>query len=119
MPIYEYRCTSCGHTLEVIQKINDKPLKKCTECSEADLAVGIPAPRRWLVQRRVRRPGRLVIVVLVLVLVVLIVVVIRARAKTRQDRRDEAGGRQEGRRRRLRIRRLRLSLKRVGPKEKS
>jgi len=33
MPIYEYRCTSCGHTLEVIQKINDKPLKKCTECS--------------------------------------------------------------------------------------
>jgi putative FmdB family regulatory protein len=33
MPIYEYRCTSCGHTLEVIQKVNDKPLKKCTECS--------------------------------------------------------------------------------------
>ncbi len=35
MPIYEYRCTSCGHTLEVIQKLNDKPLKKCTECSGA------------------------------------------------------------------------------------
>ena len=35
MPIYEYRCTSCGHTLEVIQKYNDKPLKKCTECSGA------------------------------------------------------------------------------------
>lgn len=33
MPIYEYRCTSCGHTLEVIQKFNEKPLKKCTECS--------------------------------------------------------------------------------------
>ena len=33
MPIYEYRCTSCGHTLEVIQKVSDKPLKKCTECS--------------------------------------------------------------------------------------
>ena len=33
MPIYEYRCKSCGHTLEVIQKFNDKPLKKCTECS--------------------------------------------------------------------------------------
>ena len=33
MPIYEYRCTSCGHTLEVIQKFDDKPLKKCTECS--------------------------------------------------------------------------------------
>jgi putative FmdB family regulatory protein len=35
MPIYEYRCTACGHTLEVIQKVNDKPLKKCTECSGA------------------------------------------------------------------------------------
>jgi len=35
MPIYEYRCTSCGHTLEVIQKVNEKPLKKCTECSGA------------------------------------------------------------------------------------
>jgi putative FmdB family regulatory protein len=35
MPIYEYRCTACGHTLEVIQKLNDKPLKKCTECSGA------------------------------------------------------------------------------------
>ena len=33
MPIYEYRCTSCGHTLEVIQKVSDKPLAKCTECS--------------------------------------------------------------------------------------
>jgi len=35
MPIYEYRCTSCGHTLEVIQKFNGKPLKKCMECSGA------------------------------------------------------------------------------------
>jgi len=33
MPIYEYRCTSCGRTLEVIQKLDDKPLRKCTECS--------------------------------------------------------------------------------------
>jgi putative FmdB family regulatory protein len=34
MPIYEYRCTSCGHTLEVIQKFNDAPLTKCTECGK-------------------------------------------------------------------------------------
>jgi len=33
MPIYEYRCTACGHTLEVIQKYNDAPLTKCTECA--------------------------------------------------------------------------------------
>ena len=33
MPIYEYRCTKCGHTLEAIQKIDDRPLSKCPECS--------------------------------------------------------------------------------------
>ena len=33
MPIYEYRCTSCGHTLEVIQKFNDARLTQCTECA--------------------------------------------------------------------------------------
>ncbi len=33
MPIYEYRCASCGHTLEVIQKRGAKPPRKCTECS--------------------------------------------------------------------------------------
>ena len=33
MPIYEYRCTTCGHVLEVIQKLDDKPLKKCPACS--------------------------------------------------------------------------------------
>jgi len=35
MPIYEYRCKSCGRTLEVIQKVGEKPLTKCTECSGA------------------------------------------------------------------------------------
>jgi len=33
MPIYEYRCTKCGRTLEAIQKVDDKPLTRCTECS--------------------------------------------------------------------------------------
>jgi len=33
MPIYEYRCTSCGRTMEVIQKMNDAPLTTCSECS--------------------------------------------------------------------------------------
>jgi len=33
MPLYEYRCKSCGHTLEVIQKMSDRPLRKCGECS--------------------------------------------------------------------------------------
>ena len=32
MPIYEYACTKCGHHLEVMQKMNDKPLSRCPEC---------------------------------------------------------------------------------------
>ena len=32
MPIYEYKCTSCGDRTEVIQGMNDKPLKKCAKC---------------------------------------------------------------------------------------
>jgi putative FmdB family regulatory protein len=33
MPIYEYRCKSCGNVVEVIQRIGDRPLRKCRECS--------------------------------------------------------------------------------------
>jgi putative FmdB family regulatory protein len=32
MPIYEYECQKCGETIEVIQKMNDKPLKKHEGC---------------------------------------------------------------------------------------
>ena len=31
MPIYEYRCKK-GHTLEVLQRMSDDPLTKCTTC---------------------------------------------------------------------------------------
>lgn len=34
MPIYEYRCGSCGHEKEVLQRISDKPLTKCPECGK-------------------------------------------------------------------------------------
>jgi len=33
MPIYEYRCRSCGHVFEVIQRHGDRQLRKCRECS--------------------------------------------------------------------------------------
>ena len=33
MPIYEYRCKSCGTVIEVIQKFGDRPLRKCRTCS--------------------------------------------------------------------------------------
>ena len=32
MPIYEYSCQKCGHHLEIMQKMSDKPLTKCPEC---------------------------------------------------------------------------------------
>lgn len=33
MPIYEYRCQSCGNVVEVIQKMSDAPLSTCDSCS--------------------------------------------------------------------------------------
>jgi len=33
MPTYEYKCDSCGHGFERFQRMTDKPLKKCPECS--------------------------------------------------------------------------------------
>ena len=32
MPIYGYRCTSCGHELEVLQSMRDAPLTVCEAC---------------------------------------------------------------------------------------
>lgn len=32
VPIYEYECEVCQHRFEVIQKISDKPIKKCVLC---------------------------------------------------------------------------------------
>jgi putative FmdB family regulatory protein len=34
MPIYEYRCKK-GHTLEVLQRMSDDALTKCTTCGAA------------------------------------------------------------------------------------
>jgi putative FmdB family regulatory protein len=44
MPIYEYGCRSCGHTLEALQKINDKVLRKCPECGKPALKRLMSAP---------------------------------------------------------------------------
>jgi len=38
MPIYEYQCKSCGHALEVIQKLSEEPLKFCPECGKPELS---------------------------------------------------------------------------------
>ena len=44
MPFYEYQCGSCGHHLEVLQKISDAPLKKCPDCGKSTLKRLISAP---------------------------------------------------------------------------
>ena len=32
MPIYEYRCDTCGHTFDVFQKFSDAPVETCEVC---------------------------------------------------------------------------------------
>lgn len=32
MPIYAYRCGSCGHAKDVLQKLSDAPLTQCPSC---------------------------------------------------------------------------------------
>jgi putative FmdB family regulatory protein len=32
MPIYAYRCESCGHAKDVLQKMSDAPLTVCPAC---------------------------------------------------------------------------------------
>ena len=43
MPIYEYKCTGCGHKKEVLQKMSDAPLKECPACGKATLSKLISA----------------------------------------------------------------------------
>lgn len=37
MPFYEYRCDSCGHGFEALQKISDEPLIHCPACEAPQL----------------------------------------------------------------------------------
>jgi putative FmdB family regulatory protein len=44
MPFYEYHCSKCGHHHEELQKVTDKPLKKCPECGRNTLKRLVSAP---------------------------------------------------------------------------
>jgi putative FmdB family regulatory protein len=35
MPIYEYRCRTCGCTFERMRKFSDPPVRKCPKCGKA------------------------------------------------------------------------------------
>ena len=41
MPIYAYKCASCGHAKDVLQKMSDAPLTDCPQC-------GAPAFKKQL-----------------------------------------------------------------------
>ena len=44
MPIYEYRCSACGHELEKIQRMSDEPLADCPDCGATELRRLVSAP---------------------------------------------------------------------------
>ena len=44
MPIYEYKCSDCGHLMDALQGVNDAPLTDCPACSGTNLKRLISAP---------------------------------------------------------------------------
>jgi len=44
MPIYEYRCSACGHQEDHLQKLADAPLSKCPACGKKKYTKQLTAP---------------------------------------------------------------------------
>lgn len=44
MPTYHYKCEKCSHELEIYQKFEDAPLKKCPGCGKKRLEKVIHIP---------------------------------------------------------------------------
>ena len=45
MPIYEYQCKACAHSLDALQKIGAEPLLTCPSCGQQSLKRLVSAPR--------------------------------------------------------------------------
>jgi putative FmdB family regulatory protein len=43
MPIYAYKCASCGHAKDVLQKLSDEPLSVCPACGAAAFSKQVTA----------------------------------------------------------------------------
>ena len=43
MPIYEYRCSSCGVQKDILQKVSEAPLTVCTVCGKPTFSKQISA----------------------------------------------------------------------------
>jgi putative FmdB family regulatory protein len=44
MPFYEYQCSACGHHHEELQKVTDRPMRKCPACGRTTLRRLVSAP---------------------------------------------------------------------------
>ena len=44
MPFYEYQCAACGRHHEELQKVTDRPLRKCPHCGRPSLRRLVSAP---------------------------------------------------------------------------
>ncbi len=45
MPLYEYQCTNCGNSIEVLQKVSEAPTTVCPECKKDQLKRIVSATR--------------------------------------------------------------------------
>jgi putative FmdB family regulatory protein len=43
MPIYAYKCESCGHAKDILQKISDAPLTGCPACGASTFSKQLTA----------------------------------------------------------------------------
>ncbi|MHB1188504.1 FmdB family zinc ribbon protein [Thiobacillus sp.] len=43
MPIYAYKCVSCGYAQDEMQKVSDAPLSVCPSCGKGDYAKQVTA----------------------------------------------------------------------------
>ena len=43
MPIYAYKCGSCGHAKDVLQKLSDAPLTDCPACGASSFSKQVTA----------------------------------------------------------------------------
>ena len=43
MPIYAYKCESCGHSKDVLQKMSDAPLTVCPNCGAPEFKKQVTA----------------------------------------------------------------------------
>ena len=43
MPIYAYKCESCGFAKDVLQKMSDAPLETCTNCAKSSFKKQVTA----------------------------------------------------------------------------